>query len=94
MQQSDDTTLPPPCGFSSWLDYAVATMDTRSAQLESIFDDSTGNVPGRDRIRAAAQSELDALRGNNHGLPGQFVSDIKQGLIEAGLGDTTEYLPD
>ncbi len=86
--------LPPPRGFSSWLDYAVATMDTRSAQLESIFDDSTGNVPSRDRIRAAAQSELDALRGNNHGLSGQFVSDIKQGLIEAGLGETTEYLPD
>ena len=56
------TSLPPPKGFESWLDYAIATMDVRSVWLESLFDESTDTPPSGDQIRAAAQAELDALR--------------------------------
>ncbi len=90
---ANPTTLTPPAGFSTWLDYAVATMDTRAAQLESIFAETDVDPPSRDEMRAAAQAELDALRAIKHDLPAQFVIDIKQGLMEAERGDVTEYKP-
>jgi hypothetical protein len=60
------TTIKPPKGYSSWLDYAVATMDTRSALLDMSGlcgdDDVVDPVPSRDDMRVAAQAELAALR--------------------------------
>lgn len=55
--------LQPPRGYSSWLEYAVATMDTRSLQN----DHEWGNQPqwhetvSREQMRAAAASELQDL---------------------------------
>jgi hypothetical protein len=54
-------SLPPPKGFESWLDYAIATMDVRSAQLESL-EDEEGTVPSYEAMRAAAAAELAGLR--------------------------------
>lgn len=50
----------PPEGYASWLDYAVATMDTRNAQLDRLFDDSPWI--DRDELRKAALDELNELR--------------------------------
>jgi hypothetical protein len=58
--------LLPPSGYLSWLDYAIATMDTRS--LDN--DISWGNAPQwpdnttREEMQAAAKAELQALRSN------------------------------
>jgi hypothetical protein len=52
--------IPPPEGFVSWLDYAVATMDARGASLEALFDQ--GESPSPDDLRNAALEELEALR--------------------------------
>jgi hypothetical protein len=55
--------LPAPKGYATWLDYAVATMDVRSAQLETMdAEDGDGFAPSYDAIRAAAQDDLDTLR--------------------------------
>ena len=55
--------VPPPEGFPSWLDYAVATMDTRSEELTRMFDDDAdGSLPTRAAMRDAARAELDLLR--------------------------------
>lgn len=51
----------PPTGFDSWLDYAVECMDTRSAELEHLFDD-TGATPSRAAIEQAVRKELAELR--------------------------------
>ena len=57
--------LPPPAGYSSWLAYAVATMDVRSIQ----YDHDWGGQPQwpgrvtRAQIRAAARAELGQLEG-------------------------------
>ena len=53
-------TLVPPKEFQSWLDYAVATMDARGAYLDRMFD--AEEIPSQERIRTAAQNELDRLR--------------------------------
>jgi len=54
-------TPPPPDGYGSWLDYAVATMDVRSLELAALFSD--GPSPHtRDAFREAAMAELSALR--------------------------------
>jgi hypothetical protein len=59
-------TTPPPKGYSTWLDYAVATMDTRSALLEAYGlhseEEVNGPLPSRDDIVDAARAELTALR--------------------------------
>lgn len=55
--------LEPPQGYSSWLDYAVDCMDTRSVELERVFDkgkDSGG--PNHTEMRLAVQAELEELR--------------------------------
>lgn len=57
--------LPPPSGFTSWLDYAVERMDTRQVWLESLYetwaDDSAVEVD-RDAVLESARLELRALR--------------------------------
>lgn len=57
---TDKTPPLPPEGYQSWLDYAVATMDTRQAQLDGLFDDSVW--VDRDECRQAALAELNELR--------------------------------
>lgn len=60
------SNIPPPKGHASWLDYAIATMDTRSAlhEMQGLFDDDV--TPdfnaSSDDLRAAAAAELQALR--------------------------------
>jgi hypothetical protein len=81
-------TCPPPAGYETWLDYAVATMDTRSAYHEHLFDLPTGNSPACDReaMRAAVLAELDALR-----LAAQ-VADTFPARLRAGTGEKGESL--
>ena len=50
----------PPKEFQSWLDYAIATMDSRGAYLDRMFDEEDG--PSQDKIRAAAQDEHEYLK--------------------------------
>lgn len=50
----------PPAGFDSWLDYAIATMDTRGPRLDKLFD-SVG-FPSQGDVRTAALDELVELR--------------------------------
>jgi hypothetical protein len=63
---SHTPNVPSPKGHSTWLDYAVATMDTRAAYLEAsgLFDDADpiDPPPSRDDMRAAASAELAVLR--------------------------------
>jgi hypothetical protein len=55
--------LPPPKGYQSWLHYAVETIDTRSLEIEHLFDD--GESPTREEMRAAVQNELrQTLKGS------------------------------
>ena len=54
---NNSKTLPPPQGYASWLAYAIATMDVRSVQLETMFEDSAEPPPTGDEIRAAAQAQ-------------------------------------
>lgn len=85
--------LPPPAGYKSWLQYAIATMDARLAFADRMFTDQ--NIPSQDEIRAAAQAELDQLveqtLSQNQGLPAQLVDDIKQSISEVKAGQTTAY---
>ena len=50
----------PPNELQTWLDYAIATMDARGAYLDRMFDED--DTPTQEKIRAAAQEELDHLR--------------------------------
>lgn len=65
----DDTLrdLPPPKGYPTWLHYAVDSMETRSLEIEWLFDSSDDRLdkfPSRDEMQAAAQKELAlALKG-------------------------------
>jgi hypothetical protein len=79
-------TCPAPAGYETWLDYAVATMDTRSAYHEHLFDLPTGNSSTCDReaMRAAVLAELDALR-----LAAQ-VTDTFPAQLRAGTGERSE----
>lgn len=76
-------TCPPPAGYETWLDYAVATMDTRSAYHEHLFELQPGGSPIRDResMRVAVLAELDALR-----LAAR-VADTYPALLRAGTGE-------
>lgn len=61
IEKCDSNSLPqPPSGYVSWLDYAVASMDLRSVELEAIFDDNPG--PEREAMRNAVHQELEELR--------------------------------
>ncbi len=53
--------IPPPEGYSSWLDFAVESFDTRALLLSRMFDGDPG--PTADAMRDAARAELWELRG-------------------------------
>ncbi len=53
--------IPPPTGYNSWLDYAVATLDTRSLEIDQMFSESGASI-SRQAMQDAAKSELAALR--------------------------------
>jgi hypothetical protein len=58
-------SLPPPAGYTSWLDYAVECFDTRDLWLKSHFDacvDENAVELDREDIRESARLELRALR--------------------------------
>lgn len=85
------TTPAPPPEYSTWLDYAISTLHSRTAFGDRIFSD--GEIPSSDEIRKAAQDELDGLRNT----PGQLmlrrwakhlekqVSRTRDSIIEDGL---------
>lgn len=52
-------TPKPPKGYESWLDYAIATMDTRSEYLARL---DAGEDVTRESMREAAQDELNELK--------------------------------
>jgi hypothetical protein len=61
---------PPPKGYRSWLDYAVATVDTRSAALEHLFTDNESKW-SREEMAQAVRDELGELRRlAGHGTSG------------------------
>ena len=68
---SSSSTIPPPDGYASWLDYAVETLDTRSVQLQTMFDNDKPWIP-REDMRAAAHKELLALQ-HAAGTPGSAL---------------------
>ncbi len=53
---NEESQLRPPDGFRSWLAYAVANFDLRSAQQTYLFNEE--EAPSRDSIHAALQREL------------------------------------
>lgn len=50
----------PPDGHNTWLDYAVAAMDTRSLEIDQLLADSRPAT--RQQMDAAVQAELANLR--------------------------------
>lgn len=62
---STSRRMPPaPDGFATWLDYAVANMDTRTPYHDMLWECGTGCEIEFDRadMYAAVLSELDSLR--------------------------------
>ena len=58
----DMQSLKPPPGYSSWLEYAVATMDTRRLFLAQIRDTSHwGRDVQRWEMENAAKKELERI---------------------------------
>lgn len=53
--------MTPPEGYSTWLDYAVETFDTRGLVVESLLSDDQLHQD-RTAIREAARQELRDLR--------------------------------
>ncbi len=51
--------LPPPSGYSSWLEYAVETFDTRDLWHQGLLIGD--EPPDRDAMREAARHELRQL---------------------------------
>jgi hypothetical protein len=50
--------LKPPKGYSGWVEYAIATMDTRSVHLDTLFDQSYwGRELSREEIKSAVSEE-------------------------------------
>lgn len=66
------STPHPPKNFSSWLDYAIATMDTRGAYIDRLFEGE--DTPTQDEMRAAAQEELDHLK--------QRAAMLRSGMLD------------
>ena len=58
-----------PEGYSSWLDYAVESFDTRTLTIEGLFSDDNP-WPDREAIRDAARRELADLRQQVHEASG------------------------
>jgi antitoxin ChpS len=59
---NENRKVPAPEGFESWLEYAVVSFDTRSAQLPFLFDFDEENPITRDEIDAALWAEFNELR--------------------------------
>lgn len=87
--KADFGTLHPPPGSYSWLDYAVANMDTRELHHMSLFDESIWgyNVP-REAFREAARQELRALRA----LTGSTVTEMVSKMSEQEFSDFLNVL--
>lgn len=74
---SNDSTPPPPEGYATWIDYAIATLQTRDAYLDQygvspvLFD--------RDSMHRAALAELDSLRASA-GIPDTFPAHVREGI--------------
>lgn len=60
MTNSRSDNIPLPDGYTSWLDYAVDTLDTRALEICNLFD----NIPAPERAQIidAARRELQELR--------------------------------
>lgn len=52
----------PPRGFATWLDYAVAMLDVRQAELELIWAGADPRDCSREAIRRAVLAEYAAVR--------------------------------
>lgn len=59
---NESRKVPVPEGFESWLEYAVVSFDTRSAQLPFLFDFDEENPITRDEIHAALWADFNELR--------------------------------
>ncbi len=79
----------PPNEFHNWLDYAIATMDARGAYLDRIFD--ADETPTQDKIRAAAQDELDQLR-QKVSMPWIRILENWQSALSKRLGRSAEVI--
>ena len=79
----------PPNDFHNWLDYAIATMDARGAYLDRIFD--ADETPTQDKIRAAAQDELDQLR-QKVSMPWIRILENWQSALSKRLGRSAEVI--
>ncbi len=80
-------TPSPPTEFQSWLDYALATMDVRGAQLDRIINENDAST--YDNIRAAALEELDYLR-QKAVMPWVGMLENWQKALSMRLGRTAE----
>lgn len=61
--QQERIAVLPPQGFPSWLDYAVACMDARFMEIDSLFGAASGGaVPSPEEMRQSLQDELRELR--------------------------------
>lgn len=84
---------PPPQGYASWLDYAVDTMDTRSAELDCLINDSSAEgAPQCEAMRQAVKAELEELR-RRAGIRGQqrlseLMAEMPEGLPRADGWET------
>ena len=58
----------PPHGYASWLDFAVASMDVRSAQLAKMAEGPVP-VPTHEAMREWAKAELVALQAESRLVP-------------------------
>ena len=77
-----------PQGYASWLDYAVDTVDTRSVQVERMFDEGPSpEIPTREAMRQIVRTELEERR-QRAGIRGQhrlseLMAEMPDGLPRA-----------
>lgn len=77
----------PPPEFQTWLDYAIATMDLRGAQLGNTFNGNDAST--HDDIRTAALNELDYLR-RKAAMPWVGILENWQKALSMKLGRSAE----
>lgn len=77
----------PPPEFQTWLDYAIATMDLRGAQLDNPLNRNDAST--YDDIRAAALNELDYLR-QKAAMPWVGILENWQKALSMKLGRSAE----
>ena len=79
--------LKPPQGFDSWLDYAVATLDTRTLWVEAAF--GSGYWPEdteREDFREAAEQELKELRARIRSMQEVAAEMFAEGILSMSQG--------